>query len=93
MPRRFVSELAPRIGVLPMSCPVCGDDDEIHGWWDTDLEGEILNCDRSEVPALCQYSAKHNDEGVPAMTTINCGPVGIIPACESCAAFYKRMSR
>jgi hypothetical protein len=41
---------------------------------------------------LCQYSAAHKLSGVPAVTTIDCGPVGIVPACQKCADFYKRMS-
>lgn len=40
----------------------------------------------------CQYSAAHLNKGVPATTTIDCGPVGVVPACAACAAFYERMS-
>lgn len=38
---------------------------------------------------LCEYSATHMMAGVPATTTIDCGPVGIVPACQLCADFYK----
>jgi hypothetical protein len=44
------------------------------------------------VNLYCQYSAKHNRAYVPAVTTIDCGRVGMIPACQECADFYKRMS-
>jgi len=45
------------------------------------------------VNELCQYSARHNHEGVLATGTIDCGPVGIIPACDKCIQFYERMSQ
>ena len=41
----------------------------------------------------CQYSARHNQEDVPATGTIDCGPVGIVPACDKCIGFYERMSK
>lgn len=41
--------------------------------------------------AVCQYSAAHAMAGVPATTEIDCGRVGIVAACEKCAAFYERM--
>lgn len=40
----------------------------------------------------CMYSARHAMDGVPAVTVIDCGPVGQVPACQSCADFYRRMS-
>jgi hypothetical protein len=44
------------------------------------------------LPSLCRYSAAHNARGVVATTTIDCGPVGTVPACQRCADFYARMS-
>jgi hypothetical protein len=42
----------------------------------------------------CQYSPRHKMDGaVPATTTIDCGPVGIVPACQACADLYVRLSR
>jgi hypothetical protein len=41
---------------------------------------------------VCAYSAAHNMASVPAVTVIDCGPVGMIPACQKCADFYARMS-
>lgn len=35
---------------LPESCTVCGDDVDIHEWWDADETGQPLNCDRQEHP-------------------------------------------
>jgi hypothetical protein len=40
----------------------------------------------------CQYSAAHMVQGVKAVTTLDCGPVGKVPACQKCADFYKRNS-
>lgn len=41
--------------------------------------------------AICQYSYAHFLADVPATTEIDCGRVGIVAACEKCAAFYERM--
>jgi hypothetical protein len=40
---------------------------------------------------VCQYSAKHKLDGVPAVVVIDCGAVGKVPACQECADFYERM--
>lgn len=40
---------------------------------------------------LCEYSARHKMDGVPATTTIDCGAMGEIQACQACADFYGRM--
>jgi len=40
---------------------------------------------------LCRYSARHASAGIPAVTVIECGPVGAVPACQECADFYVRM--
>ena len=47
-----------------------------------------------EGPAgeVCRYSYAHTMRDVPAVTVIDCGPVGIVPACQKCADFYARMS-
>jgi hypothetical protein len=45
------------------------------------------------VEGPCQYSAKHKMDGVPATTTIDCGRVGIVAACQACADLYVRLSR
>lgn len=39
-------------------------------------------------PAPCEYSAMHLAQGVPADGSIDCGPVGIVPACQKCIDFY-----
>lgn len=36
----------------------------------------------------CRYSARHLADAVPAVTILDCGPVGQIPACQRCADFY-----
>jgi hypothetical protein len=46
-----------------------------------------------EVTEICQYNLKHKMHGVLAVTTIDCGPVGIVPACQWCADFYERQGR
>lgn len=40
----------------------------------------------------CQYSAAHAMANVPATGTIDCGPVGIVPACQACVDFYAKMA-
>lgn len=42
------------------------------------------------VPEVCKYSTAHARSGVPAVTTLDCRPVGMIPACQACADFYTR---
>lgn len=42
---------------------------------------------------FCQYSAKHMMDGVAATTSIDCGRVGIVPACQACAELYQRLGR
>lgn len=54
------------------------------------LEGRDGNVYEVPVGTVCQYSAAHADRGVEAETVIDCGPVGIIPACDDCADFYER---
>ena len=41
---------------------------------------------------VCRYSLAHASAGVPAVTSLDCGPVGTVPACQACADFYGRMS-
>lgn len=41
---------------------------------------------------LCQYSAAHNIRQVPALVFLNVEPVGTIPACLECAAFYNKLT-
>jgi hypothetical protein len=43
-------------------------------------------------PEFCCYSLRHNWDQVPATTIIDCGRVGVVPACQPCADFYERMS-
>jgi hypothetical protein len=43
--------------------------------------------------AVCGYSARHYSARVPAATVLECGPVGIVPACQACTAFYERNSQ
>lgn len=40
----------------------------------------------------CQYSAAHvlRGEDAPAVELIECGPLGEVPVCAACAAFYRR---
>jgi hypothetical protein len=42
--------------------------------------------------AVCGYSLKHAMAKIPAVTVINCGPVGVVATCQRCADFYNRMS-
>ncbi len=42
------------------------------------------------ISETCQYSAAHQCEGVPATVMLNCGAVGMVPACEACADTYAR---
>ncbi len=44
------------------------------------------------VPEVCKYSAAHLSAGVPAVTVLDCGPAGRIPACQQCADLYQRMN-
>lgn len=37
---------------------------------------------------LCGYNSVHSLKGVAATTQIDCGVVGIVPACNKCADFY-----
>lgn len=48
--------------------------------------------ERKEKPVkVCEYSAKHKWQGVPATTVLDCGPVvGKVPACSKCAEFYRK---
>lgn len=41
--------------------------------------------------AVCAYSARHFSDNVPAVGVLDCGPVGIVPACQGCGAFYERL--
>ena len=54
--------------------------------------------DRSELPPVtpepgtpCRYNVMHQGAGVPAVELLDMSPVGIIPCCADCAAFYRRM--
>jgi hypothetical protein len=38
----------------------------------------------------CKYSAAHASRKVPAVTEIDCRPVGILPACQACAEFFAK---
>lgn len=40
----------------------------------------------------CRYSTAHKIQGIPAVTTIFCGPIGKVPVCHKCADFYQRMA-
>ena len=43
---------------------------------------------------VCRHSARHQSEGVPAVTTIDCGAVvGVVPACQECADLFARKAR
>ena len=53
----------------------------------------LLDEDEPVGIQVCRYSLRHAMEGVPAVTEIDCGPVGIVPACKACRGFYVRMSR
>lgn len=50
-----------------------------------DFEGELL---AEPVQAVCAYSALHASQGVPATAMLDCGVVGVVPACERCERFY-----
>lgn len=43
----------------------------------------------AKTATTCMYFLGCTTE---ATTTITCGPLGEIQACEKCAAFYKKMS-
>ena len=51
---------------------------------------EVTRVQAGELPPVeCGYMLLcHN----PATTEIDCGPVGVVPACARCAAKYDRMS-
>jgi hypothetical protein len=64
-------------------------------------EGRALGKDHAEAldyaaavarNAVCRYSARHQAEGVQATEILDCGPVGKVHACTTCAEFYGRMS-
>jgi hypothetical protein len=59
------------------------------GWAFANAEADSMT---ETQPGVCEYSAKHKMDGVPATTTIDCGPVGVVTACQACADFYARMS-
>lgn len=40
---------------------------------------------------VCMYSAAHALRGVPAVTILDCGRVGLVASCQACADFYARM--
>jgi hypothetical protein len=43
---------------------------------------------------VCRYGDHHQSDGVPAVTTIDCGAVaGVVPACQECADAYARKAR
>lgn len=37
---------------------------------------------------VCRYDDAHEADGVRSVTMVNCGPDGMIPACQPCADFY-----
>lgn len=69
-----------------------GGTDELVG-----IIGKVRQAGRREtltaLQAPCLYSAAHSAQGVPATEVIDCGPVGLVPACAKCAGFYQRMSQ
>jgi hypothetical protein len=73
----------------PDTCPVC----EVVMTEETEAgEPACANCGWI-YHAVCCYSAAHTMSGVPSVTVIDCGPVGMIPACQGCADFYTRNTR
>lgn len=39
---------------------------------------------------VCQYAIAHVWAQIPAVTVLDCGVIGLIPACQRCADFYDR---
>lgn len=52
--------------------------------------GGLLLVYRGLMDEVCEYSLRHNDERVPATTTIEVPGIGQVPACEPCFTFYER---
>lgn len=53
---------------------------------------QAIQRERAQLESgACNYSAAHQMAGVRAVTTIDCGPVGIVSACQACADFYAKM--
>lgn len=59
---------------------------------DTELPAEVEDDPpvTEQAVQFCEYSAAHKMNGRRATTTIDCGPVGVVPACQECADFYER---
>lgn len=52
-------------------------------------------CDAVRLQApqrVCRYSLAHQMKDVPAVTTVDCGIIGIVDACEVCADLYAQIS-
>lgn len=45
----------------------------------------------AETGKVCQYSAAHVMAGVPAVHVLDCGVVGMVPACLKCSVFYRKL--
>lgn len=39
----------------------------------------------------CRYNTVHQMNEVPAVELLDMSPVGVVPCCAECVAFYRRM--
>lgn len=67
-----------------------------HAVAEVDINGKLVKACKACADyhlngAHCGYSAAHNIRQVPAVTMIDCSPVGIVPACAQCAEFYSSL--
>lgn len=52
--------------------------------------GDDMDETMTPISETSQYSALHQCEGQPATATLDCGAVGLVPACQMCADTYAR---
>ena len=72
------------------ACPDCG---AVNWGLHPDGQSECVTCGYVDpAPEICKYGAAHAAARVTAVTVIDCGAVGLIPSCQTCADFYARMS-
>lgn len=55
--------------------------------------GDDMDETMTPISETCQYSALHQCEGVPATVMLDCGAVGLVPACQVCADTYVRQGQ
>lgn len=47
----------------------------------------------NDYTGLCRYSAAHLDAKIPATSHIRVDPIGVIPCCARCKAFYEKYTK